>query len=80
MDVLWIVLSGVAGLAIGSGCMVGLSKAGLNKNQQKAEQILKEAQNEAESRVKQAVLDGKTQAHDLRVEKKLKNVNKNQWN
>ena len=57
MDVLWIVLSGVAGLAIGSGCMVGLSKAGLNKNQQKAEQILKEAQNEAESRVKQAVLD-----------------------
>ena len=55
MDVLWIVLSGVAGLAIGSGCMVGLSKAGLNKNQQKAEQILKEAQNEAESRVKQAV-------------------------
>ena len=30
MDVLWIVLSGVAGLAIGSGCMVGLSKAGLN--------------------------------------------------
>lgn len=68
MDVLWIVLSGVAGLAIGSGCMVGLSKAGLNKNQQKAEQILKEAQNEAESRVKQAVLDGKTQAHDLRVE------------
>ena len=42
MDVLWIVLSGVAGLAIGSGCMVGISKAGLNKNQQKAEQILKE--------------------------------------
>ena len=68
MDVLWIVLSGVAGLAVGSGCMVGISKAGLNKNQQKAEQILKEAQNEAESRVKQAVLDGKTQAHDLRVE------------
>ena len=68
MDVLWIVLSGVAGLAIGSGCMVGISKAGLNKNQQKAEQILKEAQNEADSRVKQAVLDGKTQAHDLRVE------------
>ena len=68
MDVLWIVLSGVAGLALGTGCMVGISKVGLNKNQQKAEQILKEAQNEAESRVKQAVLDGKTQAHDLRVE------------
>ena len=32
------------------------------------QRILVEAQNEAESRVKQAVLDGKTQAHDLRVE------------
>lgn len=68
MDVLWIVLSGVAGLAIGSGCMVGLSKAGLNKNQQKAEQILKEAEIEADAKIKQAVLDGKTQAHELRVE------------
>ena len=68
MDVLWIVLSGVAGLAIGSGCMVGLSKAGLNKNQQNAERILKDAENEAQARIKQAVLDGKTQAHDLRVE------------
>jgi ribonucrease Y len=68
MDTLFIVLSGVAGLVVGAGAMVGASKAGLNKNQQKAEQILKEAQNEAESRIKQAVLDGKTQAHDLRVE------------
>lgn len=67
MDVLWIVLSGVAGLAIGSGCMVGISKAGLNKNQQKAEQILKKLKMK-QTRVKQAVLDGKTQAHDLRVE------------
>ncbi len=65
---LFIVLSGVAGLVVGAGAMMGASKAGLNKNQQKAEQILKEAQNEAESRIKQAVLDGKTQAHDLKVE------------
>lgn len=61
-------LSGIAGLVIGILGMVGVSKAGLNKNQQKAEQILKEAENEADAKVKQAVLDGKTQAHDLRVE------------
>ena len=72
MDVLWIVLSGVAGLAIGSGCMVGLSKAGLNKNQQKAEQILKEAQNDAERH--------KHTIYVLKLKKRLKNVNKNQWN
>lgn len=48
--------------------MIAYSKAGLNKNQQNAERILKDAENEAQARIKQAVLDGKTQAHDLRVE------------
>lgn len=48
--------------------MVGYSRAGLNKNQQKAEQILKEAEIEADAKVKQAVLDGKTQVHELRIE------------
>lgn len=48
--------------------MAAYSRAGLNKNQQKAEQILIEAQHEAEAKIKQAVLDGKTQAHELRVE------------
>ena len=61
-------LSGIAGLVIGIIAMVIYSKAGLNKNQQNAERILKDAENEAQSRIKQAVLDGKTQAHDLRVE------------
>lgn len=50
------------------GGMIAYSKAGLNKNQQNAERILKDAENEAQARIKQAVLDGKTQAHDLRVE------------
>ena len=63
-----IILSGIAGLVIGIIFMVGYSKAGLNKNQQLAEQIIKDAENEAEAKVKQAVLDGKTQAHDIRVE------------
>lgn len=58
----------VVGLAIGVLVMRGVSKAGLNKDQQKAEQILKNAENQAEARIKQAVLDGKTQAHDLKVE------------
>lgn len=50
------------------GGVIAYSKAGLNKNQQNAERILKDAENEAQARIKQAVLDGKTQAHDLRVE------------
>ncbi len=66
--IIWILLSGAAGLVLGLAIKYGMDKAGLNKDQAKAEQILKEAQSEAESRVKQAVLDGKTQAHDLRVE------------
>lgn len=65
---LYISLSGIAGLVVGMGVMIAYSKAGLNKNQQNAERILKDAENEAQARIKQAVLDGKTQAHDLRVE------------
>lgn len=68
MSLLIISLSGIAGLVIGIVAMMAYSKAGLNKNQQDAERILKEAEIEAQSRIKQAVLDGKTQAHELRVE------------
>jgi ribonuclease Y len=68
MTYLWILLSGVAGIIIGAGAMIIQVKAGLNKDRQKAEQILKQAQSDADASVKQAVLDGKTQAHDLRVE------------
>lgn len=61
-------LSGILGLALGIIVMVAVSKAGLNKDQQKAEQILKNAEQQADGKIKQAVLDGKTQAHELRVE------------
>ncbi|MEY8256352.1 ribonuclease Y [Erysipelotrichaceae bacterium 66-17] len=61
-------LSGIAGILVGILVMTVVSRAGLNKNQQKAEQILKEAEIEADAKIKQAVLDGKTQAHELRVE------------
>lgn len=68
MSILTVSLSVMAGLAVGIIIMIAYSKAGLNKDQQNAERILKDAETEAQSRIKQAVLDGKTQAHDLRVE------------
>lgn len=69
-----IILSGLTGLAIGILVMAGISRAGLNKNQQKAELILKDADSRAETTVKQAVLDGRTQAHELKIaaEKEIK--------
>ncbi len=63
-----IFLSGIAGVVIGIIIMVGYSKAGLNKDQQQAQRILKDAETEAQAKLKQAVLDGKTQAHDLKIE------------
>ena len=63
-----IFLSLIAGLAFGIVIMFLVSKAGLNKDQQKAEKILRDAQMDADAKIKQAVLDGKTQAHELRVE------------
>lgn len=68
MTYLWIALSGIIGLALGVAFMVMYSKAGLNKDQQKAEQILQKAETDADAKVKQAVLDGKTQVHEMKVE------------
>ncbi len=67
------VLSGV-GFVLGIGTMLMLSKMGLNKNQIKADSIIKEATDKAENLVRQAVLEGKTQAHELRIaaEKEVK--------
>jgi ribonuclease Y len=74
MEFLWILLSGIVGLALGIFGMVAYSKAGLNRNQQQAEQILQKADSDAEAKLKQAVLDGKTQVHDMKVaaEKEIK--------
>ena len=63
-----IFLSLIAGLAFGIVIMFLVSKAGLNKDQQKAEKILRDAQMDADAKIKQAVRDGKTQAHEVRVE------------
>ena len=69
-----IFLSVLAGLAGGIVLMFAISKAGLNKDQQKASILLKEAETKADSIVKQAVLDGRTQAHELKIaaEKEIK--------
>lgn len=68
IGMLQIIISSGIGLVIGIVLMIGYSKAGLNKNQQRAQQILREAETEADAKIKEAVLDGKTQAHELRVE------------
>ena len=73
-NLLPILLSVLAGLVCGIAVMVAISKAGLNKDKIKAEKILQEAAVEADSKIKQAVLDGKTQAHELKIaaEKEIK--------
>lgn len=68
MNVGIIILSGIIGLAVGVAIMFILSKAGLNKDQQKAAQLLEQANVKADAAVKQAILDGRTQAHELKLE------------
>ena len=65
---------GVVGLIIGIVIMVMRSKAGLNRDEQKAQLILEDADTKAKNVVKQAVLDGKTQVYDLKLqaEKEIK--------
>lgn len=75
MDILLpVLLSVLAGLAGGIILMLLISKAGLNKDKIKAEKLLQEATVKAENTVKQAVLDGKTQTHELKIaaEKEIK--------
>ncbi|MEG0313945.1 MAG: ribonuclease Y [Erysipelotrichaceae bacterium] len=73
-EMMTLFLSGVTGLTIGIIAMVVISKVGLNKDQQKAEQVLKEADAKADNIVKNAILDGRTQVHELKLvaEKEIK--------
>ena len=74
MDLLNLLLSGIAGIVLGITVMWVRSKAGLNKNEQKASDILKEAKSKADNLVKQAILDGRTQTHEMKLaaEKEIK--------
>ena len=62
--------------------MLLISKAGLNKDKIKAEKLLQEATVKAENTVKQAVLDGKTQTHELKIaaEKEIKELHGESYN
>lgn len=68
MDVVSILSGGLVGLVIGVGVMIVISKAGLNKDQQKAAQLLDQASIKADATIKQAILDGRTQVHELKIE------------
>lgn len=63
-----------AGLIVGIIVMNVMSKIGLNKNQQKAELVIKEANIEADAIKRQAVLDGRSAAYELKLnaEKEIK--------
>ncbi len=69
-----IIFSCVIGLVIGIIAMVIASKVGLNRDKAKAKQIVDEADAKAKNMIKQAVLDGKTQVYDLKLqaEKEIK--------
>lgn len=66
-DVVNFILCGFGGLVLGIVIMMILSKFSLNKNQQKAELIVKEANIEAESVKRQAIIDGKNEAYELKL-------------
>ncbi len=76
MDYITILLSSVVGIFIGIIIMVVLSKMELNKNKREAELVIKEATSKADTIVKQSVLDGRTQVHELKInaEKEIKLV------
>ena len=69
-----LILGIIAGFGIGIIVMMVISKIGLNKNQQKAELVIKEANIEADAVKRQAILDGKNSAYELKLnaEKEIK--------
>ena len=69
-----LIFSLLIGLIIGVVIMIIASKVGLNRDRVKAQQIIDDADAKAKNMVKQAVLDGKTQVYDLRLqaEKEIK--------
>lgn len=73
-DITSILLGLAVGLLIGVITMVVVSKIGLNKDQQKADLIIKEANLKAENLIKQGTLDGKSITHEMKLaaEKEIK--------
>ena len=72
--ILPIIASVLVGLTIGVMIVVIVKKTGLNREQQKAKLLVEEAELKAKNIIKQANLDGKTQAYEfkLQAEKEFK--------
>ena len=77
MDISTILLSSVIGVIIGILIMVIAGKMGLTKSKHQAKLTIQEAESKSDNIVKQAVLEGKTQAHEMKLnaEKEVKKCN-----
>lgn len=69
-------LAGLLGIVLGVIVMVVVSKLGLLRAQQKSKLVIDEANSKADSIVRQATLDGKTQSYELKLaaEKEIKEL------
>ncbi len=67
-DVISSILFGIGGFVGGIVIMVVLSKVGLTRAELKAQTILADAERQAETNVRQSVLDGKSQVYELKLE------------
>jgi ribonuclease Y len=76
--IIFSILAGIAGFALGLIVMVFVSKLGLNRNQQKASLLIDEANIKADNLVRQAVLEGKTQAYELKLAAEKENKERRQ--
>lgn len=74
MDILTSVLFGFFGFLLGIFAMFTSVRMGLNRDKRKARQILEDAEIESKNTLKQAILEGKTQVYDLKLqaEKEIK--------
>ena len=77
IDLVYSILIGIVGVVVGLFIMWMLTRLGLNRDQQKAKMLLEEATIKSENLVRQAVLDGRTQAYEMKleVEKEAKEKN-----
>ena len=66
--VLFSIISGIVGVLVGAVIMMIASKLGLNRSKQQADLVMTEARSKADSTLRQAVLDGRTQAYELKLE------------
>ena len=66
--VLFSIISGIVGVLVGAVIMMIASKLGLNRSKQQADLVMTEARSKADSTHRQAVLDGRTQAYELKLE------------